>query len=75
MRSALSTGNATGAGLEAHKLKSSARAIGASRLAEHCLALEQIGKGDNLSAALQVAQELEAELQKVVDAINEYLGA
>ena len=57
---------------EAHKLKSSARAIGANRLAELCQDLEYAGKADNLRIIQARVPELEKLLNTVRDYVNVY---
>jgi len=51
-------------GTAAHKLKSSARAVGATELADLCLTLERAGKGGNWN-------EIEAKMPRLKDCMDE----
>ena len=55
----------------AHKLKSSARAVGASRLADLCLALETAGNADDWTAIDAAAPHLEPALEDVLQYIRD----
>ena len=69
MRAAASDANFDGVRSTAHKLKSSARTIGAYRLAELCLALEQAGgERDSMTVQKNMGQ-LDAIFNDVTDAI------
>jgi len=74
IQAALAVGDLTAAGGEAHKLKSSARAIGAFVLAEHCLAMEQAAKAGRLDSAQASGTQLASELHRVAHAIQAQLN-
>jgi CheY-like chemotaxis protein/HPt (histidine-containing phosphotransfer) domain-containing protein len=56
--------------MAAHKLKSSARSIGANELADLCQTLETAGKANDWDAIDDAAPRLSDSIQKVVDFIN-----
>ncbi len=57
---------------QAHKLKSSARAIGADSLADCCLAIEMAGKEDDARAAKQQQKRFFTLFDQVKNWINQY---
>jgi PAS domain S-box-containing protein len=72
LRTACAVGLATVAGGLAHKLKSSARSVGALALGELCFAMEKAGKeGDNEALAV-LLPKFEQELVKVEDYFDVY---
>ena len=71
LRSACAAGQATATGAAAHKLKSSARSVGALALGELCDAMEQAGKTGQVEALTVLLPRFEAEMA----AVNEYLGS
>lgn len=54
---------------QAHKLKSSARAVGANHLSDLCLDLETAGKADDWTGV----DELVADLQPTIDCVKDYV--
>ncbi|WP_081882251.1 response regulator [Cryobacterium sp. MLB-32] len=58
------------AGAQAHKLKSSARAVGAITLGQLCAALETAGRANDMEALNRIRPEFEAELTAVNAAID-----
>ena len=66
------SGQATVAGGLAHKLKSSARSVGALALGELCAAMEQSGKAGDMQALLALLTGFEQELDSVVKFLVEY---
>ena len=50
---------------QAHKLKSSARTVGADKLADLCLALEGAGQRDEWSEIDLVAPTMQPEMERV----------
>jgi len=71
IRAAAGTGQFVAVGAAAHKLKSSARSIGAMELGELCVQLEQAGKAGQGDAVAQLLPRFEAEL----GAVNDYLDS
>ncbi|MBI3223201.1 MAG: PAS domain S-box protein [Nitrosomonadales bacterium] len=71
LRAACNEGRATQAGTLAHKLKSSARAMGALALGELCAAMEQAGKSGRIEALHELMPRFEAEAA----AVNAYIRA
>jgi len=72
LRAACQLGQATAAGAAAHKLKSSARSVGALALGEPCAEMEQAGKsGDNatLAALLPGFEQALAAVGECLDAL------
>ena len=57
-------------GAVAHKLHSSARAVGANQLANLCGALETAGKADDWGDIERFAPQLEMELKRVTEFIR-----
>ncbi|MCH1557204.1 MAG: response regulator [Pseudomonadales bacterium] len=55
----------------AHKLKSSARTIGAHQLADLCLALERAGKERDLASVQAHVDQLESTFTAVIEAVNQ----
>lgn len=70
LKSAYATGQAAQVGMLAHKLKSSARSVGAQRLAELCAAIEQAGKTNQP----EVLAVLLPQFEKEMDAVDDYLS-
>ena len=66
LRVACETGEPAQARSAAHKLKSSARSVGAMKLAEICAQLEHSGKKDRLSEVRRLLPEFETELRAVL---------
>ena len=62
--------SADGVAKAAHKLKSSARSVGANELADLCLALETAGKADNWARIEKSAPRLSGSLRAVADYVN-----
>jgi HPt (histidine-containing phosphotransfer) domain-containing protein len=58
-------------GALAHKLKSSARSVGALALGELCVEIEQAGKAGQIEALAALLPRFEAEMA----AVDEYLDA
>ena len=58
---------------QAHKLKSSARSMGADALADACQALEAAGREGQWDEIDRLAPELEGLYSKVSDYINNYI--
>ena len=58
-------------GAAAHKLKSSARSVGALALGELCADMEQAGKAGQVEALTALLSRFEAEMA----AVDEYLGS
>ena len=54
----------------AHKLKSSARTLGADKLADLCLALETAGRNTNWSDIHELAGNMRPEMERVRDYVN-----
>jgi len=71
MKSAYAAGQAAQMGALAHKLKSSARSVGALGLGELCAAIEQAGKAGQIEVLAALLPHFEAEMAAVV----EYLDA
>ena len=65
LRTACAAGQATDAGALAHKLKSSARSVGALALGELCAAMEKAGKGGDTEALAELLPRFEMELASV----------
>jgi HPt (histidine-containing phosphotransfer) domain-containing protein len=65
LRPACVAGKAATACALAHKLKSSARSVGALALGELCAELEEAGKGDNAEALATLLPKFEQEMAKV----------
>ena len=71
LKAACHGGQAAQAGALAHKLKSSARSMGALTLSELCAAMEQAGKAGDMDALAGLLPKFEAEMAVV----DEYLGS
>ncbi len=71
LKAACHGGQAAQAGALAHKLKSSARSMGALALGELCAAMEQAGKSGQIEALVALLPKFEAE----TTAVDEYLGS
>ena len=71
LKAACNNGQAGQAGAQAHKLKSSARSMGALALGELCAAMEQTGKSGQAEALTALLPRFEAEIATV----DEYLGS
>jgi len=71
LRSACEAGQATASSAAAHKLKSSARSVGALALGELCDAMEQAGKAGQVEALTVLLPRFEAEMA----AVDDYLGS
>jgi CheY-like chemotaxis protein/HPt (histidine-containing phosphotransfer) domain-containing protein len=70
LRNACEAGEAAEAGAIAHKLKSSARSVGALRLGDLCAEMEQAGKTADVKALMELLDKFEQELADV----EQYLG-
>lgn len=70
LSSACSRGDALAAGAQAHKLKPSARAVGAIALARLCALLETAGQGNQMEAVARIQPRFEAEVCAVNAAID-----
>ncbi len=70
LRNACESGQAAEAGAIAHKLKSSARSVGALRLGDLCAEMEQAGKTADVKALTELLDKFEQELADV----EQYLG-
>ena len=71
LKMAFTAGQATQVSALAHKLKSSARAVGALELGELCAAIEQAGRAGQLEILVALMPRFEAEMTDV----NNYLDA
>ncbi|MDP4027920.1 MAG: response regulator [Gallionella sp.] len=71
LKAACHNGQIGQAGAQAHKLKSSARSMGALALGELCAAMEQSGKSGQAEALTALLPRFEAEIA----AVDEYLGS
>ena len=67
---AFSTRSAAGVAAGAHKLKSSARAIGANALADLCQTLEAAGKAEDWDAITASVPSLNERMQEVSNHID-----
>jgi len=72
LRSACTNGEAVMAGALAHKLKSSARSVGALLLGELCEEMERGGKAGDREALVMLLPKFEHELAKVERYLDEY---
>jgi len=70
IETALAERSADGVGTAAHKLKSSARSVGATELADLCTILETAGKSGDWDEIDKNAPRLTGVMQKVCDYIN-----
>ncbi len=71
LKAACDGGQAAQAGALAHKLKSSARSVGALALGELCAAMEQAGKAGDAAIMERLLPGFEAERM----AVDAYLGS
>ncbi len=71
LRAACQAGQANAAGASAHKLKSSARSVGALALGELSAQMEQAGKRGDTDALADLLPPFEAELA----AVDQYIGS
>lgn len=71
LKAACNGGQAAQAGAQAHKLKSSARSMGALALGELCAVMEQTGKSGQVGALAELLPRFESEIAVV----DEYLGS
>ena len=60
---------------QAHRLKSSARSVGAQRLGELCQALEDAGRADDVQRLSPLLTELKIEWQAVEQFIHRYMDS
>jgi CheY-like chemotaxis protein/HPt (histidine-containing phosphotransfer) domain-containing protein len=72
LRAARTEGRAVQAGALAHKLKSSARSVGALALGEICAEMEQAGKSDDMEALAALLPGFERELAGVEHYLEGY---
>lgn len=72
LRIACTNGRAAVAGASAHKLKSSARSVGALLLGDLCEEIEQVGKAGDGEALMMLLPKFEHELANVVRYLDEY---
>ena len=72
LRAACAAGETATAGAHAHKLKSSARSVGALALGELCAAMEKAGKGGDTGALAALLPQFEQELAGVEGFLDEY---
>jgi len=72
LRTACATGNSARVAAAAHKLKSSARAVGALESGELCAKMEQFGKTGNTKALTALLPSLEQELANVEHFLEGY---
>ena len=71
LRAAREAGKAEVAGAAAHKLKSSARSVGALALGDLCAQMEQAGKAGDTGALADLLPRFEAELA----AVDRFIGS
>jgi PAS domain S-box-containing protein len=72
LRTACAAGQAAAAGAQAHKLKSSARSVGALALGELCAAMEHAGKAGDMNALMELLPKFEQELAGVEHFLEGY---
>jgi PAS domain S-box-containing protein len=72
LRTACAAGQTAAAGALAHKLKSSARSVGALALGELCAEMEQAGKAGDTAALAVLLHKFEQELVSVKSFLEEY---
>ena len=72
LRTACAAGQAAAAGALAHKLKSSARSVGALALGELCAAMEKAGKAGDTAALAVLLPKFEQELASVKGFLEGY---
>lgn len=71
MRAAVDAGDADGLRNGAHRMKSSCATLGADRLAALCLELELLGRSGSVESAGALLTKTEAELPRVLKALQE----
>jgi HPt (histidine-containing phosphotransfer) domain-containing protein len=71
LRAACQAGDAKTAGGIAHKLKSSARSVGALQLGELCAQMEQAGKAGDMTRLNELLPSFESESA----AVDKYIGS
>jgi HPt (histidine-containing phosphotransfer) domain-containing protein len=71
LRAACQAGDAKTAGSIAHKLKSSARSVGALQLGELCAQMEQAGKAGDMTRLNEILPSFESESA----AVDKYIGS
>jgi two-component system sensor histidine kinase/response regulator len=69
MRTALTQGNATQLGREAHRLRGASASVGARRMAHVCASIEERAKAGNIEPVDDLLQQLETELAAFEQAI------
>ncbi len=72
LRAACAAGQAEAAGALAHKLKSSARSVGALALGELCAEMEQAGKAGDMKALMALLSRFKLELANVEGFLEGY---
>ncbi len=72
LRTVYADGKTVEAGALAHKLKSSARSVGALALGELCAEMETVGKAGNIGAFAALLPQFEQELEKVTASLEIY---
>ncbi|MDP2693638.1 MAG: Hpt domain-containing protein, partial [Gallionella sp.] len=72
LRTACAAGQATAAGALAHKLKSSARSVGALALGELCAGMEQAGKAGDTETLAALLPRFEQDLASVEGFLEGY---
>ena len=72
LRTACTAGQAANAGALAHKLKSSARSVGALALGELCFEMEKAGKASDMAALAALLPGFEQELANVEGFLEGY---
>ena len=72
LRTACAAGQAASAGALAHKLKPSARSMGALALGELCATMEQSGKAGDMAALAMLLPKFEQELASVEGFLEGY---
>ena len=70
LREGVAQGNPAEVRAAAHTLKSSGNDFGATRLAELCQQLEEMGKAGQLAGAAELAAQVEAEYEPVKAALE-----
>ena len=70
---ACAAGDAAQVGALAHKLKSSARSVGALALGECCVALEAAGKAGHMAALPALAQRFKVAMREVEETLDKLL--
>ncbi|MDO8463777.1 MAG: Hpt domain-containing protein, partial [Gallionella sp.] len=72
LRAACAAGETAAAGAHAHKLKSSARSVGALALGELCAAMEKAGKGGDTAVLAVLLPQFEQELAGIERFLERY---